>query len=341
MQTPHQWEKPLEALAYLNGQPQASGLIKASPSDFIVEEELGFTPTGEGEHVFIKIEKTGLNTADVCKRISKALKLSVRQITYSGLKDKNAKTLQWLSFPWPIKKPLDCSVLDSEQLRVLEVTRHQKKLRIGTHKANRFVIRVTQVSSMTDIVERIERIKSNGVPNYFGEQRFGRFGNNLQFAQRLFVEDETIRDRKLQGLVLSAARSHLFNMLVSQRIASNAFEQIIDGDILQLAGSRSHFSADINDVELKNRLRDKDIDITAPMIGEDIVLNDVAQEVLADYSEWIQGLQKQRMNTEHRAIRVIPKHFEFTQEDEAFTVSFELPTGSFATAVLREIIDFE
>lgn len=339
MPTPHQWETPLATLAYLRDKPNATGVIKAQPSDFIVEELLGFEPTGDGEHVFIQIEKTGLNTADVCKQISKTLKLPIRQITYSGLKDKNATTRQWLSFSWPIKKALDCSVLNNDQVKVLQVTRHQKKLRIGTHKANRFVIRVTQVSSTADIMTRCKAIESDGVPNYFGEQRFGRFGNNLQFANRHFVEGEVIRDRKLQSLVLSAARSHLFNLLVSQRLNDMTFSVINLGDVLQLAGSKSHFIAEQPDETLTKRLLEKDIHIAEPMIGEDLALTPTMQHVLKDYQQWIDGLQAQRLNTEYRAIRVIPSNFSVELSDTEFTVSFELPTGSFATAVLREIIN--
>lgn len=339
MQSPHQWEQPLSELSYLYSKPTATGVIKEQASDFIVEEVLGFDPCGEGEHVFLFIEKTNLNTADVCKRIAKHFKLPIRQITYSGLKDKNATTRQWLSFPWPIKKVLETHELEDAYLKILQTSRHQKKLRIGTHKANRFQIRATQVSSMDDIVQRCEQIRLTGVPNYFGEQRFGRFGNNLQFAQRLFVENETIRDRKLQGLVLSAARSHLFNLLVSQRITSGNFDEIIDGDVLQLAGSKSHFIADINDAALKQRLSEKDIYLTAPMIGEDLEISESMRLALSDYSQWIEGLQKQCMNTEHRAIRMFPKDWTINVEENEFSLAFELPTGSFATAVLREIIN--
>lgn len=339
MKTPHQWEQPLSQLAYRFAQPQVTGVIKAQPSDFIVEEVLGFTPSGDGEHVFVKIEKSGLNTLDACKRIAKTLKLPIRQITYSGLKDKNAQTRQWISFPWPIKKPLDCTVLNDENINVLEETRHQKKLRIGTHKANRFCIRVTQVSSLDGIVERGEMIKKEGVPNYFGEQRFGRFGNNLQFANRMFVDGEVIRDRKLNGLVLSAARSHLFNLIVSHRINTDTFETIISEDVVQLAGSRSHFSADAADSTLETRRQERDIYIAAPMIGEDIVLSDATKRVLTDYSEWVAGLQSIRLNTEFRPIQVFPNDFELTENASEFTVTFELPTGSFATSVLRELIN--
>ena len=173
-------------LAYLYGQPQATALLRQQNDDFIVEEQLNFTPTGEGEHILLFIEKIGQNTQFVAKQIAELTGLKARDISYAGLKDRHAVTRQWFCFKWPIKQELDWQAWQIEGCNILSMQRHYRKLRLGALKANHFQIRLRQVSDASNVLQRAEQVK-HGVPNYYGEQRFGIDGGNLALAKQLFA----------------------------------------------------------------------------------------------------------------------------------------------------------
>jgi tRNA pseudouridine13 synthase len=335
---------PVTGLTYLHGQPASKGDIRTINEDFIVEEVLGFELSGEGEHVCLFIEKEGENTLYVAKQIALVAGVRNRDVSYSGLKDRHGITRQWFCVPVGIKKTVDWSALESPSIRVLAQTRHIKKLRTGVHKANKFSLLLRNVTDMADIERRLVLLKQAGVPNYFGAQRFGFDGNNLKMAQRMFA-GESIRDRKLKGLVLSAARSYLFNLIVSQRVSEQLFNQPMDGDIFRLSGSRSFFSENVNDT-IVQRLADGDITIAASMVGDgDAISTGLAHEfeqrVLQDYADWIAGLKAQRVAADCRPIRLDAADLAYDVVDEqTIKLDFALPTGSFATALLKELVDF-
>ncbi len=332
----------LTSLAYLHGQPTSSGDIRASHADFVVEEVLGFELSGEGEHVCLFIEKAGENTLYVAKQIAKIAGVRNRDVSYSGLKDRHAITRQWFCVPVGIKQTVDWSALASDSIRIVSQTRHLKKLRSGSHRANKFTLVLRNISDMAEVQQRLAQIEQTGVPNYFGSQRFGHGGNNLQLAQKMFA-GESIRDRKLKGLVLSAARSFLFNRIVSQRIEQHSFDQPMDGDIFRLAGSRSFFSEKATD-DIRQRLASGDIQIAASMPGDGDWLSTLAagefeQAVLSDYTDWLAGLKAQRVAADCRPIRLDAAELSSELLDEqTIKLDFVLPTGSFATALLRELL---
>lgn len=182
-------------LTYLHGKPQGTGLLKANPEDFVVVEDLGFEPDGEGEHILVRILKNGCNTRFVADALAKFLKIHAREVSFAGQKDKHAVTEQWLCARVPGKEMPDLSAFQLEGCQVLEYARHKRKLRLGALKGNAFTLVLREVSNRDDVEQRLNDICVKGVPNYFGAQRFGIGGSNLQGAQRWAQTNTPVRDR--------------------------------------------------------------------------------------------------------------------------------------------------
>lgn len=258
-------------LTYLHGKPQGTGLLKANPEDFVVVEDLGFEPDGEGEHILVRILKNGCNTRFVADALAKFLKIHAREVSFAGQKDKHAVTEQWLCARVPGKEMPDLSAFQLEGCQVLEYARHKRKLRLGALKGNAFTLVLREVSNRDDVEQRLNDICVKGVPNYFGAQRFGIGGSNLQGAQRWAQTNTPVRDRNKRSFWLSAARSALFNQIVAERLKKADVNQVVDGDALQLAGRGSWFVATTEELaELQRRVNDKELMITAPLTGFDV-----------------------------------------------------------------------
>lgn len=183
------------------------------------------------------------------------------------------------------------------------------------------------------------------MPNYYGEQRFGHFGGNLQLAARLFA-GESIPDRQLRGLALSASRSMLFNQQVSARVQQGLFHTLLPGAVVQLDGSGSVFTVEEPTADLNQRLQEADLHPTAVLPGIGKILESAAalawqQEQLAPYQSWVQALCDLNVNTERRAIRLVPKALSYQWLDDTLELQFALPTGCFATSVLRELLKYQ
>lgn len=327
---------------YLNGKPQADAVFKQQAEDFVVNEVLGFRPEMDGEHLLLFIEKRQLNTQQVCQHLAKVFGRKLRDIGYAGLKDKQAITRQWFSLQMNRTETPDLSGINTEQITLIESLRHNKKLRVGALQGNQFVIRLRQVSDLEYLQNRLSQLKDQGFPNYFGPQRFGIKGNNLNWANRM-ASGESIRDKKLKGFALSAVRSYLFNEVVSKRIAKGKFSAAIDGDVFILSGSQSYFSQALDD-EIKARLRQRDILISAPLVGAgDAISSESALEletsVLSEHPNWCQLLVDNGLEQERRAITVYPENFQWQNCGDDLIVQFELPAGCFATSVLRECVN--
>lgn len=331
-------------LAYLNGRPEATADIRTTTGDFQVVEELNFTPSGSGEHLLLYIEKTGQNTQFIARELAKFSGLRVRDISYAGLKDRHAVTRQWFCFKWPIKQELDWQSWQLTGARILQVERHFRKLRLGALKRNHFTLVLRQVSDPDWLMSRLSLL-SKGVPNYYGEQRFGINGGNLLLAQRLF-SGESIPDRQLRGLALSASRSFLFNQVISGRLQRGIFNTLMTGDVVQLAGSGSIFMVDEVTGELQQRLAEQDIHITAPLVGlgKAMVSQQAAlleQHILAPWQQWQQALQDLRVQAGRRSIRLLPEQLQASRTHNTVVLTFALPAGCFATSVLRELVNYQ
>ncbi|MGL1956124.1 MAG: tRNA pseudouridine(13) synthase TruD [Colwellia sp.] len=351
----------LPELAYLHGKPQSTGLLRSQISDFKVFEQLPFSPCGEGEHLFIHIRKTGANTIFVARELAKYFKVKEPLVSYAGLKDRFAVTEQWFGAHVPGKKAYDLSDLAIEGVEVLEYARHNKKLRTGALTGNRFELILRDVTELKAFAERWQNIVEQGVPNYFGEQRFGIDGGNIDRALALFSGTK-VKDKKKRGLYLSAARSHIFNGLISERIKQQVFNQIRVGDVLMLAGTQSVFHLDEIDSTIKQRFIDKDVDITAPMWGAGELMTSgepkVLEQCIAEQNtEFCQGLPRFGLKQERRRIRLSISDTDIqvltdaksassqlskqSQSSNHIKISFFLPAGCYATTVLRELINYQ
>ncbi len=334
------------SLAYAYGLPVASGQLKQSPEDFIVTEQLSFEPSDEGEHLFVSIKKTGLNTLDVVEQLAKHFHIHPRHIAYAGLKDKNAVTTQWFCFPFPIKSIPDYKDLESEFITVVDAVRNTKKLKRGAIKRNNFKIILRNLEgNISSVEKRIKLIKEQGAPNYFGAQRFGHNENNLVNASKLF-SGKIKCSRNKKSIYLSAARSFLFNEIVSQRVKDKTWNKLLDGDVASLNASRSFFIIEKVDADLQLRLQHGDIHPSAALWGKGELETQFKvkklEETIVNYNlEFANGLVKQGLQQDRRATRVLVPDLEYQLDDDNLKLEFSLPSGTYATCVLREILDIK
>ena len=334
----------LPSFSYLYGKPVSTGLLRSKKSDFKVFEQIPFVPCGEGEHLFIHIRKTGANTAFVAKQLAQYFSVKESLVSYAGLKDRFAVTEQWFGVHVPGKQVYDLSDLNIEGVEVLASKRHNKKLRIGSLDGNRFEITLRDVTDIDELIRRWHVISNFGVPNYFGEQRFGINGGNIEKAQSLF-SGRKVNDKKKRGMYLSAARSLIFNQMISTRIERDNFDTLVAGDVLMLANTQSVFLADEIDQSLNERYSNHDIDITAPMWGAGELMTTAdalafEQEVATLQPAFCEGLPRFGLKQERRRIRLVLKEPEITVNDNVVVLSFSLPAGAYATTVMRELIHY-
>ena len=330
----------LNALNFAYGVPFSTGQIKTVPEDFCVEEHLGFELTGQGEHLFLNIEKTQLNTEEMVKILAQKVGLPLKAISYAGMKDKFARTTQWFSLHLPGMPDPDLTWLHTDNYRLLKASRHNKKLKIGALKENHFVIKVCNFSyDAKALSARIENICAHGVPNYFGPQRFGHNGNNLLRARAILLDNKKIKDRHLRGIYYSAARSFLFNEMVSYRVGQGCWNSPLDGDLMMLVGSHSVFPVDTVTQDIARRTAEHDISPTAPLWGKgkELLTREALHaqhSALASLQDWCQALENHGLERSYRPLVLFPERLEF--DDDVFT--FTLPAGGYATMVLRELL---
>ncbi|MDI7660142.1 tRNA pseudouridine(13) synthase TruD [Cronobacter universalis] len=333
-------------LRWLHGQPQGQGRLKASPGDFQVVEDLGFAPDGDGEHLLVRIRKTGCNTRAVADALAKFLGIAAREVSFAGQKDKYAVTEQWLCARLPGKEMPAMRAFTLEGCEVLEFARHRRKLRLGALKGNRFSLVLRDITHRDEIEQRLGLIREQGVPNYFGPQRFGRGGSNTYQAKRWAQTGQPPRERNKRGFALSAARSLMFNTLVSERLQRCDVNQVMDGDALQLAGRGSWFVAAPEELaDLQARVDSGELLITAALPGSgDWGTQRAAlafeQTTLADETELLTLLTREKVEAARRAMLLFPRELRWQWQDDAtFEVSFWLPAGSFATSIIRELFN--
>jgi tRNA pseudouridine13 synthase len=327
------------------GPPRASAVLRACPEDFIVDEQLGFLPDGEGEHVMLWLQKRNRNTEEVARQLARHAGVRARDVSYCGLKDRNAITRQWFSVWLPGREAPDWSALEDESLRILLSERHRRKLQRGALEGNGFEILLRDVHGEREELEhRLHGIAQRGVPNYFGEQRFGRDGANLAKAAAMF-QGQRVKDRHLRGLYLSAARAFLFNEVLAVRVQDGSWQQVLPGEAVMLAGSHSFFVCETPDAVIAQRLQLWDIHPSGPLWGKGALpTRNAAQELeqwaLASHEVLTKGLEQAGLKQERRALRLPVAKLKWDWEGEAphLRLRFQLPAGGYATAVLRELV---
>lgn len=326
--------------ARAHGIPVVQGHIRQSASDFDVTETLGYALSGRGEHDYLWLEKQDANSPWVARQLARHAGVPERDVGFAGMKDRKAITRQWFSVRRPSATGTDWSKLDLPGVHILEETRHDRKLKRGALKGNRFRIAIQGVDAPAETIEqRLKLIKKMGVPNYFGDQRFGRDGNNIELASALFAGERVPRNKR--GIALSAARSYLFNHILQQRVQDESWSRLIPGECACLDGSNSYFAVgQINDA-LQKRLDDMDVHPggalwgggESPCRGEILELEHSA---VAAFRKLREGLEA-RTELSRRALRLAVRDLDWEIDDSALWLRFSLARGGYATAVLREI----
>ncbi len=333
-----------------------SGIIKQQAEDFEVQEKLVYEPIGEGEHAFLFVRKIGQTTTDLARKIARLANVNIRQVSYAGLKDKQAMTQQWFSVHLPGKESPDWNLLNNESVVVEHSTRHDRKLRQGQIRSNSFKIIVKQFSVTDKMLEDFqERVQSNGVPNYFTEQRFGIDANNLKSALRLLQTESTVAEAKSRsrrrydskrGMYLSAARSLLFNQVLSSRVEKDNWNKAIEGDLFIKTGRHGMFSVTEIDQEILERIALLKISPTGPLYGiNSMDLSDEALQIendaMTEYVDYQTLLQQQKVKADRRALRLVIENLRVKALDStSMQINFDLPSGCYATAVLRELVQY-
>lgn len=336
-----------------------SGIFKKFPSDFEVIEQLGFSPeeNPNGQQHWLRIAKTGVTTEDLAKQLSKLLRIHPRDIGYSGLKDKHAVTEQWFTVQLPARLQLDWfswwnEHVTAERLRgghaeLRESIKSNKKLRRGTHKANHFRLTLRNVTDKQGLENRLQALSLRGsVPNYFGPQRFGKYGDNVAQALAMARGEKHVGDRQLKSILLSSVRSWLFNSYLHRRLAQN-LPDLMEGDVVLLAGTHSYFTIECIDEIILERFRSGDILVSGPMYGETDSpargeVRAFEDKLAAEYPEFLKVLCDARMKFERRALYLPLSSLRWEWlEDTIIKLEFSLPAGSFATSVLAELGSFQ
>ena len=320
-------ELPVWATVY--GSPSGQGKIRTVADDFIVVENLAFEPSGEGEHVFLFIEKTGENTDYVARQLAKFANVRQRDVSYAGLKDRHAVTSQWFSVWLPGKADPDWTLVETESIKVLHTVRHARKLKRGVLSGNSFKLIIRDWQGDKDKTEQqLNAIKAGGIANYYGEQRFGHAGHNVSKALGLFQGAKVGREQR--SIYLSAARSYLFNHILNQRVLNKTWNQALAGDSYVFDGSHSYFKAEQVDDSIIQRLAAKEIHPTGLLWGKgNADLLPIEQTVIANNQELADGLIASGLEQDRRALRINVADLDWQFMDETtLSLSFTLPAGS-------------
>ena len=300
----------------------ATATLKFLNEDFIVTELPLLPPCGEGEHVWLDIEKNGANTAFVAQQLAKAANVEDSGVGYAGLKDRYAITRQWFSIHLPKGETPDFTSLQHPEFKVLSQSRHLKKLRPGDLQGNHFKIVLRDVTGDRDAIEaNLKAVASQGVPNYFGAQRFGHDGGNVEQGRAMLAREIRVRNPKNKGIYLSAVRSFVFNEVLALRMAQGLWGKTLPGDVMDEAGRP-----------------------TGPLWGRGrVVSTDQAQAlengVAERHATLCEGMEYAGLSQERRALVAIPAAmaWEWPQADQ-LVLEFSLPAGNYATSVLNEIL---
>lgn len=313
--------------------------------DFRVEEQLGFDRSGTGQHVWLRVRKRNTNTDWLARQLAGLAKVPLRDVGYAGLKDRHAVTTQWFSVDLRGQPSPDWHTLGNEDIEILDVTSHDKKLRRGAHAANRFEIVLRQLTGDDSRLEdRLQHIAVEGVPNYFGEQRFGKQFSNLRAATDFFERDAKRKYRRHQrSLYLSAARSWVFNMYLSERVREGTWREAMTGDVLILKGSKSFFHCAVVDDEIKARIAEGDVVPSGPLWGQGELPTSgqvlkMEQNIGLRYETFCRGLESYGLKQQRRSLVLQPEHLQWEiPAPDTLVLKFALPAGGFATSVIREL----
>ena len=325
--------------------PGVGGRIRARPDDFRVEEVPAYLPQGSGSHLYLKVEKRNLTTRDLVIALMRQ-GLRENEIGVAGLKDKSAVTVQWLSVPKRAAAAAE-SLEALAGVNVLERAYHRNKLGIGHLRGNRFVVMVRDVVPGAEGEARarriLERLAASGLPNYFGPQRFGRFGTNAVDGLRVLRGESVPGGHRLRRFFLSALQSLLFNALLADRIEAGLYRRVVVGDWARKHDTGGVFVVEDAEAESARAAR-LEISATLPLYGRRVRLSEgEAGELEARVLERF-GLRWSAFGSrrgDRRPSRVLLEDVSVARQEGGLRVAFTLPKGSYATVVLRELMKVE
>lgn len=327
-------------------QPRPVARIKGEPDHFQVTEIPAHPPGGDGAHLWLEVERRDMNTGYVARILARVLGVAVREVGYAGLKDRHALARQWFSAPVADPSSALVDELEAAGLRVIACARNARKLQRGALAGNRFRILVQIDDADAAALEcACQRIARDGVPNYFGPQRFGHRGQNVQRAREMLCAGVRVRDRYLRGLYLSAARSALFNTVLAARVTASTWRRLLPGEVVALDGSASFFVAGTVDAALEQRLHAFDVHPTGPLWGDGpSPARDEAAAVelaaLRGCEPLLVGLAAARLEHARRALRAAVTFSSVRPvPGVGWWIEFTLPPGTYATVVLREAFE--
>ena len=308
---------------------EATGNLKQQNSDFKVTEIPLTQPSGEAdaEHIWLYVEKNDANTAWTAKRIAELANVKEMDVGYAGMKDRHSISRQWFSIYLPRAEAPDFSLLNDNEFTLLEQTRHSKKLRRGDLIGNQFEIRLRDVQGDQAAIEKnLLQVQTLGVPNYFGEQRFGHDGNNIEAGRAMLAGEIRVKQRNKKSIYLSAVRSLLFNEVLAARIHQGLWGQAVEGDVLS----------------------DDQQQVTGPMWGRgrspaSAQALEIEQQVIEQHATLADGLEHAGLKQERRDLVSKPKDLNWQWQQENgktdLLLSFSLAAGHYATSVLQELLD--
>jgi tRNA pseudouridine13 synthase len=314
--------------------------IRTTPEDFRVDEQPLYPAAGAGGHTFVRVEKRLRTTEAVARDLARAAGARPADVGYAGRKDRVAVATQWLSVP--DLDPVAALALELPGARVLEAVRHPHKLRTGHLRGNRFEIRVRGVDAAARgrAEQRCAAIESRGLPNRFGDQRFGRAGDNAERARRLCAGEIAVRDRREARFLVSAWQSEVFNAVLAARPLP--LDELEVGDLAMRHESGGVFRVD-DPAHERERVRAFEISPTGPVFGPRMTWPEGAvalreRSVMADHGLDPDALRLPvRARGARRALRVRPVELALAAEGGDVLVRFELPAGSYATVLVEEL----
>ena len=316
--------------------------IKVLPEDFVVDEIAATEPDGAGEHVWLHIRKIGLNSEAVAEWLARVAGVPRVNVGYAGRKDRHAVTSQWFSVQLPGREEPDWSQQVLDGVEVVASRRHSRKLKTGHLGGNRFRVRLREVAGDHAAADALlEGMRLRGLPDYFGEQRFGH--GNLERAQAWFAGRLRPRGRNQRSLYLSAARAAIFNAVLRRRVQDGSWDRLLPGDLANLDGSGSVFPVAAVDEELRARCERMDLHPTGPLWGRGgpgsagAVL-DLENAVAHDWPELAQGLEREGLAPARRPLRLRPRRLDWHWESgDSLVLEMELGPGEYATGVAGAI----
>ncbi|TCO76738.1 tRNA pseudouridine(13) synthase TruD [Chromatocurvus halotolerans] len=311
-----------------HGDALFAAALRTLPQDFQVTEQLGWEFSGDGEHDYLWVEKIGANTEWMSRQLAAHAGVAAKDVGYAGLKDRHAITWQWFSVPrWHAP---DWNAFSAEGVRIVDVQRHLRKLRRGAHRANAFriLLRCDGPVDAAALEARLAVIREQGVPNYYGEQRFGRQGSNLQLADAWAAGKRLPRPKR--SLAISTVRSFVFNQALAKRVREGTWNQLVAGDFANLDGTGSVFEVAEVDDTVRQRCAGMDVHPAIVLAGDGSGIEPVA---------WQLALERARVESGQRSLRLPVRELSRELTDEGVSLCFTLDRGAFATSVLREVCE--